>query len=154
MCLALCWKSGCLEGRWTRLVVCQEIKWTACPWLHLYTCFYFLNVSAERIEQCVRWTRDIHETNKQTKRRREQHQLSHDFLILKCHSYFGQFFCCGTQTWSVRHSASFLGVCLCVKCGWMCTRTDRAWAWRRARVHGGWRGTCVRMFMYCVTTVV
>lgn len=92
MCLALCWKSGCLEGRWTRLVVCQEIKWTVCPWLHLYTCFYFLNVSAERIEQCVRWTRDIHETNKQTKRRREQHQLSHDFLILKCHSYFGQFF--------------------------------------------------------------
>lgn len=150
MCLALCWKSGRLEGRWTRLVVCQEIKWTVCPWLQLYTCFYFLNVSAERIEQCVRWTRNIH-GDKQTIKKTTLATPTQSWLpdTEVSYSYFRQlrFFFVELRHdvfVTVHHS----WVCVRLTWVWMCTRADRAWAWRRACVHGGrgehvWECLCI-----------
>lgn len=105
--------------------VCQEMNWTVCPWLQRCTCFYFINASAERTKQCVRWTMDIHQTNKQRKRQHEQDQLSYDFLTQKCHRNFGQLRLLWNSDMMCWSQCIILGRMFAGKCVWMCTRTDR-----------------------------
>lgn len=139
--------------------MCQEIKWTVCPWLQLYICFYFLKVSAERIEQCVRWTRNIH-GGKQTIKKTTWATPTQSWLpdTEVSYSYFRQlrFFFVELRHdvfVTVHHS----WVCVRVKCVWMCTRADRAWAWRRACVHGGGAvagNMCENVYVLCNTGCV
>lgn len=150
MCLALCWKSGCLEERWTRLVVCQEIKWTVCPWLQLHMFLFSERICRKNWTVCLLDQGHPRDKQKDDVSNTNSVMTSWYWSVIATLGNWGFFFLELRHDVFVTVHHSWEYVYVLNACGCVQEQIERG----REGEHVCMRGTCVRMFMYCVTPVV